>query len=177
MISFWTNQTIEAWNEALEKGYLIGKPKYIWEELKEPYHWMMKQMETRLPYYNGEYPIWVWTEKPDLRRSGHFEKGTHAVCLELKILSERVLLSDFDAWHCVLNNGFLALDENEWDAFYRGELKMTKEESWERIFNFESLKNEPWWNDTKLHLQGVTGKIDISQVRKVRRFVARGITR
>ncbi|WP_019121638.1 hypothetical protein [Brevibacillus massiliensis] len=90
------------------------------------------------------------------------------------ITGYHVLLSDFDAWHCVLTNGFLAVDEDEWDAFYRGELEMTKEQSWERIFDFESLKKEPWWEDTELYLQGVTGKVDISCVRKVRTFVAKG---
>jgi len=39
---------------------------------------------------------------------------------------------------------------------------MTKEESWERIFEYEMLRNEPWWKDTKLYLQGVCILNDIN---------------
>lgn len=174
MTRFWTNQTIEAWDYARKVGYLVGNPHFIWGEMLQDYHWMMQQMKKRLPLYDEEYPIWLWTEKPDLRRGGHFNKGTHAVCLEVEIPSEHVLLSDFDGWHCILNDGFLALHEEEWDAYYNNELKMTKEESWERIFDYVMLSNEPWWNNSTSHLQGVTGKVDLSNVRNVRTFVAKG---
>ncbi|GAB6991809.1 DUF3841 domain-containing protein [Paenibacillus pini] len=173
MNRYWTNQTIEAWEQARENGYLIGNSDFIWEEIRKEYHWMMRQMKKRMTQYSGEFPIWLWTEKPDLRRVGHFNGGTHAVSLEIEIPNEQVLLSDFDAWHCVLNDSFLALDEMEWEAFYRKELKMSKEESWERIFHFELLRESSWWA-SKPHLQGVSGKVDISHVRKVRQFIARG---
>jgi len=159
---FWTNQTIESWEYAQIVGYLVGNPDFIWEEMIENYHWKMEQMKKRLPLYDGEYPIWVWPEKPDLRRGGHFNKGTRAVCLEVEIPSRHVLLSCFDAWHCVLNDGFLALHEEERDAYYANQLIMTKEESWERIFEYEMLRNEPWWKDTKLYLQGVCILNDIN---------------
>ncbi|KWX73525.1 DUF3841 domain-containing protein [Paenibacillus jilunlii] len=174
MARYWTNQTIEAWKKAQDIGYLVGNSDFIWGEMLRDYHWMMSQMKKRIPNYLGEFPIWLWTEKPDLRRSGHFNGGTHAVSLEVEIPSEQVLLSDFDAWHCVLNDSFLALDEAEWEAFYRNELKMSKEESWERIFNLELLRESPWWN-SEPHLQGVSGKIKISHVCNVREFIARGM--
>jgi hypothetical protein len=173
MATFWTNQTIEAWNEALNKGYLVGNPDYIWEEFKEPYHWMMEQMKKRLHYYNGEYPIWVWTEKPDLRRSGHFNRGTYAVRLQVEMPSEHVLLSDFDAWHMVLNDGFLPLTWEEDELYDKGQSKRTKEESWERIFELEQLRKSELWNNSEQWLQGVTGRVNIKQVKKVTEFIAK----
>ncbi|MGN7764836.1 DUF3841 domain-containing protein [Paenibacillus sp. 22594] len=173
MTRYWTNQTLEGWEKARELGYLIGSLDFIWEELLEDYYWMMRQMKKRIINYSGEFPIWLWTEKPDLRKSGHFIAGTPAVSLEVEIPSEGVLLSDFDAWHCVLNNSFLALDEVEWEAFYRNELNISKGKSWERIFDLELLRGSSWWN-SEPYLQGVSGRIEISQVRKVRRFIARG---
>lgn len=173
MTRYWTNQTIEAREQAQREGYLIGNIKYVWDEMLDNYRWMMKQMKKRLPNYSGGYPIWLWTEKPDLRKSGHFEKGTHAVCLEVEISSEHTLLSDFDAWHCILNDSFLAIDELEWDAFHSGELTMAKKKSWERIFDLELLRKSNWWNDSEPHIQGVTGSIEISQVCKVREFIAK----
>jgi hypothetical protein len=175
MTRYWTNQTIEAWEHAQRVGYLIGNPEFIWEEFLQPYHWMINQMEKRLHYNSTDYPIWLWVDKPDLRGSGHFNKGTRAVSLEVEISSKNVLLSDFDAWHVILCNGFFALNEEEHDAFDRGEIPMTKEESWERLFDFEILSKNTYWNNSPLCLQGVTGKIDITQVKKVRKFVARGM--
>jgi hypothetical protein len=67
------------------------------------------------------------------------------------------------------------LNEEEDNAFDRGEISMTKEESWDRLFDFEILTKNTYWNTSPLFLQGVTGKIDISQVKKVRSFVARGM--
>lgn len=175
MTRYWTNQTIEAWEHAQKIGYLIGNPEFVWEELLEPYHWMMLQIKKKLSNYSGEYPIWLWTEKPDLRKSGHFNGGTHAVSLEVEIQSDRVLLSDFDAWHVILNNGFFALNEEEFDAYYRGEVSKTKEESWERLFDQELLTKSSWWNNAPLYFQGVTGRIEITAIKKVRTFMARGI--
>jgi hypothetical protein len=45
-----------------------------------------------------------------------------------------VLLSDFEAWHCVLNNGFCAISEEEDRVFEQGELTITKEQSWKEYF-------------------------------------------
>ena len=59
-------------------------------------------------------PIWVWVRpKPDLRQAGYLQRGRKGVLLELEIDSHRILLSDFDAWHCVLNHWYLALTEYE----------------------------------------------------------------
>ena len=66
----------------------------------------MQQMKQRLPNYRGEYPVWIWIKKPDMRHSGHFEGGTKCVRLTLEIDPKNVLGSDFDDWHCVLNNTF-----------------------------------------------------------------------
>ncbi|MGO4548882.1 DUF3841 domain-containing protein [Paenibacillus sp. 2TAB23] len=85
MTRYWTNQTIEAWEKAIKVGYLVGNPDFVWAEMLENYHWMMEHMKKRLSYYSGEYPIWLWTEKPDLRRSGDFNGGTRAVSLEVEI--------------------------------------------------------------------------------------------
>ncbi|MBH5316837.1 DUF3841 domain-containing protein [Paenibacillus sp. GSMTC-2017] len=172
MTRYWTNQTAEAWEHAQKVGYLVGNAEFIWEYFLQSYDWMMKQMKKRLPEYNGEYPIWLWTEKPDLRRGNHFERGTSAVSLEVEIPNDLVLLSDFDAWHSVLNKSFLALNDEEWELYKRNEMTISKEESWERVFELALLRQSPWW-DLEPEFQGVTGKIDLSSVKKVRTFIAK----
>ena len=64
---YWTIQSIEKWEEVKNSSYLLGVHEHIWPEFVEPYHWMMQQMDEKIPNYKGEYPIWVWSDRPDLR--------------------------------------------------------------------------------------------------------------
>lgn len=66
MGTYWTIQSSEKWNEIQQKGYLIGNPNFISSDLIEDYHWMMKKMSKYIPNYKGEYPVWLWTEKPGI---------------------------------------------------------------------------------------------------------------
>lgn len=87
---------------------------------KIAYNWLAGQMRKRVgPPVDVHYPIWVWHmydwrhEKLDLRRAA-FRNYRHArVCIELEIPDTAVLLSNEDAWHIVLNNGFYGDADNE----------------------------------------------------------------
>ncbi len=56
-------------------------------------------MKRRLPIYTGEYPIWLWPNRPDLRRSAYLERGKKGVLLkvEVELDAQDVLLSEFQA--------------------------------------------------------------------------------
>ena len=162
MGKYYTIQSIEGWKEAQRIGYLVGNPDYVWDDFSDPYQWMMRQMNKRILSYEGEYPIWVWTERQDLRRSGYFKSGIRGVQLELNIPDEKVLLSDFNAWHFVLNNDSLLIDDEE---------NISKEESWERIFDFDFLVNQLEWGD--IDPQGVTGKVLLSDIKLIKEFTSR----
>ncbi|BFH62610.1 DUF3841 domain-containing protein [Paenibacillus azoreducens] len=168
---YWTIQALESWEEAENSGYLEGNKDYLM--YPEEYKWMIARMSKRLPNYDGSYPVWVWLKKPDMRGNNHFEGGGKCVRLTLDLDPEDVLLSDFDDWHCILNNTFNAVSEDEWDKFYAGELQMTKEQSWERIFDLELQRDPIWSGDAPRVLQGVTGKVTLDKVKKVEHFVAR----
>jgi hypothetical protein len=159
---YYTIQGINAWIEAQNQGYLVGNKEYVCEDFIRPYQWMMKQMQKRIPDYNGEYPIWLWPDKQDLRRRGYNERGMKAVYLEIEIPENQVLLSDFQAWHCVLNDFPLLDHEDE---------IIDKELSWERIFDLEYLQRHPDWGI--LDIQVVTGKIDLNHVKSVRKFTCK----
>jgi len=165
---YWSIQTKEAWEQAIEKGYLEGTYEYI-EDFEKPYKWMMNQMSSRLESYKGEIPIWLWVDKPDMRLRGHSKSGDEMVRLTVKITPDRVLLSDFESWHMVLNNTFCALNEKEYDNAKNSFL--TKEQSWERIFNMNIPRDVDWIGD--LRLQGTTGRLQMTDVVKVENFVAR----
>ena len=169
MPTFWTIQTMEKWIEAQRLGYLIGDEKYIWEEFIEPYQWM-KQMKKRLPNYAGEYPIWLWNERPDLRESGHLGKGQKGVLLKVIVDEKDVLLSHFQAWHVVLAQSYLELEINEIEQEYN---KDEIEKSWEMIFELNILEQHPNWKSIleKNGVQGVTGKITLDNINFVKDFI------
>jgi hypothetical protein len=136
--TFYTIQDFRAWTTAQRTGFLSGNPEFIDPDFINPYCWIVAQMEKRLTVYEGEYPIWLWSKKPDLRRAGYLKRSTKAVLLEIEIPSDRVLLSDFQAWHCVLNRWTLEDHEGE---------VIEMEKSWERIFDLEYLKKHPDWGN------------------------------
>jgi len=166
---YWTIQTIEKWAEVKKIGYLIGVREYIWPEFIEPYHWMMQQMVEKLPNYQGEYPVWVWKDRPDLRRIGHLEKGVRGVLLKIDIEDERVLLSDFQAWYFVLVGDYCNIEAKE--DFELNLSQQSIQESWKTIFNLKYLAEHPDWGECTV--QGVTGKVMLNEIILEKEFLAR----
>ncbi|RJS80476.1 DUF3841 domain-containing protein [Methanophagales archaeon] len=193
----WTIQTKETWAHAEESGVLecnelyIDANKAIDSWFRPAYDWMVGQLEQRVKTYpRNKYPIWAWYHpKPDLRRSGHLPRGTSGVRVEFLVSSDRVLLSDFEAWHAVLNCWYLSLSEEEsdnWDTrCERAGIKIGwdnwpppapfKEEimrSWERIFDLELLKTHSEWMGGGA-IQACIEKIYMDEVVTVTYFKAR----
>lgn len=171
MGTYWTIQSNEKWNEIQEKGYLTGNPNFIWLDFIEAYYWMMKKMSEYIPNYKGEYPVWLWTEKPDLRKSGYLERGEEGILLKIDIEESRVLHSDFQAWHFVLMKEYFDLEQIEEDnrQFVQSEL----EKSWEMIFNIDYLISHPNWGERVCTIQGVTNYIDLSEITLLKKFIAK----
>lgn len=154
----------ETYLKILEKGYIEGnKNEYMFPEA---YNWLTNQMKKRIGgYKESDGLVFLWTKKPDLRSSGHLNKGEEGVLIEVRIDKYKVLLSNFMAWHCVLNNITAELYEDE---------KIDKLESWERIFDLElcsSKESSYFAYDNKV--QGSTGRIDMENITDVIFFKAR----
>ena len=126
------------------------------------------QMEKRLsPAPEGvDFPVWAWHtrdwqhKKPDLRSSDMRHFTEPYVCIELEVPDNEVLLSDFDAWHYVLND-FPCIEchsEEEFDQIYDNysamkaeEQEKVKTESWNRIFDITPIEDE--WNINGKYIQ------------------------
>ncbi|MCU7667645.1 DUF3841 domain-containing protein [Bacillus thuringiensis] len=169
---YYTNQTIEAYNELEKNGYLMGVKKFIYTDFLPSYQWMIEQMDKRINN-NGSFPIWLWNKKPNLNEEGHFPKGTKSVCLTVEIPDDNILLSDFDTWHYILNNWFLPLSEEEDDLFGAGKIEISREQSWERIFDFKLLRKSEIWSEYPLIIQGVTPIIRKEQIIDIEHFIAK----
>ncbi|HAS55200.1 MAG: hypothetical protein A2X56_05500 [Nitrospirae bacterium GWC2_57_13] len=195
----WTIQTSEAWKRLQEKGVLRADDGRISEDMRLGYGWMANQMRRRLgpPPMERAALLWAWYQwsgvkrkRPDLRSAGHLPAGSRGVRIEFEIDDGRVLLSDFDLWHYVLNYWYLPVSEADGDAFlrelqerglsfytakpvpdpgYHGKI----ERSWERIFDLQ------WTEEALVHprerksIQACIWELRWEQVKRADQFIAR----
>ena len=115
-MKMWTIQPVSVINDINEKGVFRCIPELAPDiadgSYVRPYNWLVKQMKKEIgdSPEGVQYPIWAWflvdkhNKKPDMRLAG-FRCYSPSVLIELEIPDDRVLLTDFDMWHCVLNNG------------------------------------------------------------------------
>lgn len=162
----WTIQPADVYKSLQEHNTLHVDPNLwsdtdsIWEE---PYRWMMEQMERRVPGYRGHYPWWAWhtyctdRARPDLRSVRHWRSGP-SVMLTLDMPDEKALLSNYDAWHSVLNGTPITDTEAEYDTLTHElwncrknrlpldeKIEQSLRKSWEHIFDLEGLKEHWMW--------------------------------
>ena len=103
-LRLWTVQSEAAYRELAETGVLCADSRYAEEDFEPAYRWMQEQAAARLTT-NGGGILWLWARRH--RRfefEAKYDKGD--VLLEVAVPFERVLLSDFDEWHSVLNTSF-----------------------------------------------------------------------
>jgi hypothetical protein len=201
----WTILTRVAWEQMLRKGCLRASRRHAEKDMLPSYDWIAGQMERRLSVprpYKTAVPIWVWVQwegqarrRPDLRGGGHLPSGTPGIRLELEVQDDRVLLSDFDLWHYVLNYWYLPKTEAQGDAFERklahaglslvgcnhsnplphAAFRRELEESWERIFDLSWT--DPGYRITsplkKRSIQGTLWELLATDVAAVTEFTAR----
>jgi hypothetical protein len=155
-MKYYTLQTLKAWSEAKEKGYLIGNKGFIMDDEKY-YSWMKHQMCKRLKGYNNEYPVWLWLSLDNINIIDTLDDDY--VLLEIELSEDKVLLSNFYAWHDILNDGYFG-DNKE---------NLSQEENWEMLFNKKELDKLGFTFDND-DMQGVTGKIDLDNI-KVLKYI------
>lgn len=185
----WTFRDPEEWKQAEKLGRLRADGRRVMERAWLPaYRWMKTQMKKRIAGYSGRFPLWAWSERQfaDLRKTGHAPKGSKALLVECEIPAERVLLSDFTAWHFALNDWHLGRTEAEHKAWLRrwgrdkdwhrklpAEGRREIEASWEVMFDPEALDKIKDMDGDRA-LQAVFEELVIpDEVVSVREFVAR----
>ena len=165
----WTLQGIEIYEQLQHEGVAYctrpswaDEPRFI-----RAYHWMAEQMRQRIgepPIKGIEFPMWAWyqynsakSNKPT--RSLHDADDGLSAYMEIEIPDQDVILSDFNAWHAVLNEGpiddwkriFKKIDQLEKEAGrrlffddYPLDLQKEMEKSWEGVFDLDRWKKEKY---------------------------------
>ena len=181
----WTIQVKAAYDDLCEKGVLhcdAALAGWLKDDLfRKSYDWLVGEMKGRVgePPQGVEYPVWAWylllgkNVKPDLRRV-EFRNyvGEHYV-IEAEIPDEKILLSDEEYWHLVLNDSYFSdapEDDDEAeelaDKWFAGlpaqEQEQVKRESWKKVFDKACC---PW-----TFVQATFWELRKEQIVSVRKF-------
>lgn len=131
------------------------------------------------------FPVWAWYQwrkdrkKPDLRAKRWYcgYKGEKFYRLEIEIPDEQVLLSDFDAWGIILNEGLLADTEEEsdaldliYDSLPPDKQKAMRSKNWEKVFDLTPVNNE--WMIRGEIIQATFWELRREHIRKAKMFIS-----
>jgi len=199
LMTLWTIQSKQAWESMETSGTLRGDSVKAEPSFFSAYEWMSRQMKLRIGPSSDSTanPLWAWYQwrgerqrKPDLRAGGHLEKGAMGVRIEFEANERRVLLSDFDLWHYVLNYWFLPVSEAEGDRFEaklaakglsffktkplpNGRYHRVIEASWQHIFDLDFKPTDIAVPRKQKCVQACLWEIGLDQVSDVGEFKAR----
>lgn len=189
----WTIQPKEIYEYTMDNGYFvvdISKSDF-YSCLKNGYDWMVEKMNEKIPNPNHiKFPIWAWyrwdgkEKRPDLRYNLFSYTGDNKdySLIELEIPDSEILLSDYDNWHCVLNNIYLdeSNSEKEFDEiqewlFSIDPIKRNKliKDSWNKIFNVQIRKDPTNWRNNGLYVQSTFWILKKEYIKSVKFFKGR----
>lgn len=198
----WTIQTVEWYNQFLQKGIIFGTGKYItqdWEFCLLGYEWLMNKMDKKIGKrpFKECFPVWAWYQykdinkpKPDLRSSGFLPKGTKGVRVEINKKENEVLLSDFVLWHFPFAYHHF-IGENEQEAIEFEELLKSKGldqtaitelpkkiqakiiKSWDKVLDLDF--HDPYYTEPRERkmIQATFWTVSLDEVVRVDKFIAR----
>lgn len=183
LLTLWTIRHRDELDMLMRDGVLRADTAQVDKDFHLAYQWMGKQLaKKKAPPSGCVYPLWAWWRwqgsqrpKPDLRSGAHLPKGTPGIRIEFKIELSEILLSDFDAWHAVLNKHYYAPDEASYDEYThiikgKSEHEINKiiEDSWKNIFMSNLLDVEK-----SIAIQAVFWELKKNQISDVKYFKAR----
>ena len=183
LLTLWTIRHRDEFDILMHDGFLRTDAEHIDKDFHSAYQWMANQLTKKVaPPLGCVYPLWAWWRwqgsqrpMPDLRSGAHLPKGALGVRIKFTIRLSEVLLSDFDAWHAVLNNHYYAPDEASYNKYLRmikGEsshaINIINEESWKNIFIVNPRNVEK-----TISVQAVFWELKKSQISDVKFFKAR----
>lgn len=191
----WTIQPVCILDELEQYGIYRPRTEKIsmGEYFLPRYDWLCEFLEQKDSRPKGvDYPVWAWhtfcgkRKKPDLRHTCYGAQGEEMVCLEIDVPDNKVLLSDFELWHFVLNNWWLDAgmfqpgfteedyDNNQkwFDSLSEEEKQKQRELSWLNIFDVDQVVDN-FWIRRGTDIQAIFWELRMEWVKKVRYFVHR----
>ena len=143
-MQLWTIEDMEFVKAALANKVLYCTWDRVDPEWAQAYLWMIQQMNERGIKCDSP-PMWAWQRWSEDSKEPVLVKGEF-VCIELDVPDELVLLSDFNAWHGVLNGWYCSLSKAE-DELVNKDGDPAPEviqASWPRIFDLNIKTPDGW---------------------------------
>ena len=150
-----------------------------YEDFKDSYLWLVEQMDKKIKHIdNLKLPLWAWHTynwKNSLEDFDFSDVKEDSVCIEFEINENEVVLSDFDAWHFVLNKWWFddSYSEEEWislnenfDKLPIEEQNKLKKESWIKIFDVSKYQNE--WFTRGRYIQATFWELRKDMIRNIK---------
>ncbi|WP_165831827.1 DUF3841 domain-containing protein [Brachybacterium endophyticum] len=137
VLTLHTIQTLEAYEQLMATGVLVGDPSRGDAEFQEAYAWMLEQMDRRgVPGAPGGM-VWLYalTSRRDLCRSARRARGD--VLLTVRMARGRVLISDIADW-CVVPNRYVHV------PLRPGESEASWDERWEATDAEFTARSRPY---------------------------------
>ncbi len=182
----WSIQPLAVWEKLQKFGTLNNSEAYTQQDFLPAYRWMAGEMTRRIgpSPYTDALPFWAWFQaydskrpRPDLRRSAHLPAGSSGVRITLQMVSEQVLLSDFELWHYVLNHWYLPTSMKDSETFeeqtHDEKTDIIIRESWQRIFDLKFSATDIAAPLAKKSLQATFWELRLENVIEVQSFLAR----
>lgn len=161
-----------------------------YEDFHDAYLWLIKQMDKRGIEHPKvlTLPLWAWHTFDKKHMQPNLECGQLGVpnekyvCIEFEIPDNQVLLSDYNAWHYVLNRSWYddSTNEEEWEnmhAWFDSLNGKKKEElrkkSWQKIFNLEFRDSN--WDSNGHYIQATFWVLKKSMIKNVTYFTEKEI--
>lgn len=161
-ITGWSLQSSDVWRQLQQKGtYRAGQQYYQGSDFNptftNAYEWMRRQMQQRSLSPQGQYPVWFYCRVSRETLREHAQYSEQSVLLVCRFAVTRILLSDYHAWHHVLNDWYLNDTADNIEAWFAAmeqrlgtplgnhenslawpiEIRREIERSWERIFDIQ----------------------------------------
>jgi hypothetical protein len=181
-VRVWSVQTRDVL-DALAAGRMWrAHVRHVPVNWRPAYRWMARQLALRVgsPAWAAPVPVWVWCQwrdagrpRPDLRARAHLPPGTAGVRLELEVETVRLLCSDFELWHYVLNGWYLPASAAEGHGPDAHPDPGRRAASWQRIFDLDW--QHPGYTVAReaKSIQGVLWELRPGDLRSATTFVAR----
>lgn len=152
------------------------------------YKWMISQMKSRIgikPELDNINlaPWWAWYKFDNKNRDSEDFKyygipGKEYAVIELDLPDNEVLLSDYDAWHGVLNKWYIddSTNEEEYDknhdwfnSLSAEEQDRVRTESWNKIFDITVIDND--WYRNGFYVQATFWELRLDNIKSVKTIV------
>lgn len=191
----WTCHEKPAYETLINKGVLRGDwRRSDMKEFIPAYKWMANEMVKRGIMKKPHSMVWAWHtyneehRRPDFRTTTYrwwikTAKNPPVYRITIDAPKNKILLSDFDSWHTVLQSymnrplrkEYLCVNKKEYDKIYPNDAFIAHasdkeiEQSWQRIFNV-NRKRGYYFYPGPLSIQACLPYIKLEWVKKIEEF-------